>query len=133
VHVYGSGYETFMVLKGAPTFVLGDGGVSVAPNGRLYLRLFMRLDQPMTGGHNTYFEAGLDGMPDDQYETRVGVMNQMLMINQPAGDRGFLSNPTYYQDGMKPGTVVAPQVSHFRQVPLRTRVKFAHSGQASPT
>ena len=29
--------------------------------------------------------------------------------------------------------VVAPQVSHFRQVPLRTRVKFAHSGQASPT
>lgn len=29
--------------------------------------------------------------------------------------------------------VVLPQVSHFRQVPLRTSVKFAHSGQASPT
>jgi hypothetical protein len=29
--------------------------------------------------------------------------------------------------------VVLPQVSHFRQVPLRTNVKFAHSGQASPT
>ncbi len=29
--------------------------------------------------------------------------------------------------------VVEPQVSHFRQVPLRTSVKFAHSGQASPT
>ncbi len=29
--------------------------------------------------------------------------------------------------------VVAPQVSHFRQVPLRTSVKFMHSGQASPS
>ena len=29
--------------------------------------------------------------------------------------------------------VVEPQVSHFRQVPLRTKVKLAHSGQASPT
>ena len=29
--------------------------------------------------------------------------------------------------------VVEPQVSHFKQVPLRTSVKFAHSGQASPT
>ncbi|MFN3462406.1 MAG: hypothetical protein ACK4ZN_15475, partial [Oceanibaculum sp.] len=29
--------------------------------------------------------------------------------------------------------VVLPQVSHFRQVPLRTMVKFEHSGQASPT
>ncbi len=29
--------------------------------------------------------------------------------------------------------VVPPQVSHFRQVPFRTSVKFAHSGQASPT
>ena len=29
--------------------------------------------------------------------------------------------------------VVAPQVSHLRQVPLRTMVKLPHSGQASPT
>lgn len=29
--------------------------------------------------------------------------------------------------------VVLPHVSHFRQVPLRTSVKFEHSGQASPT
>ena len=29
--------------------------------------------------------------------------------------------------------VVEPQVSHFKQVPLRTSVKFAHSGQLSPT
>ena len=29
--------------------------------------------------------------------------------------------------------VVLPQVSHFMQVPLRTRVKFPHSPQASPS
>ncbi len=29
--------------------------------------------------------------------------------------------------------VVEPQVSHFRQVPLRTSVKFWHSAQASPS
>lgn len=29
--------------------------------------------------------------------------------------------------------VVPPQVSHFRQVPLRTSVKFPHSGQLSPS
>ena len=28
--------------------------------------------------------------------------------------------------------LVAPQVSHFRQVPLRTMVKLEHSEQASP-
>jgi hypothetical protein len=29
--------------------------------------------------------------------------------------------------------VVLPQVSHFMQVPLRTRVKLPHSPQASPS
>lgn len=29
--------------------------------------------------------------------------------------------------------VVAPQVSHFRQVPLRTSVMFWHSGHGSPS
>lgn len=29
--------------------------------------------------------------------------------------------------------LVDPQVSHFRQVPLRTIVKFAHSGQETPS
>ena len=29
--------------------------------------------------------------------------------------------------------VVEPQVSHFRQVPLRTRVKLAQLGQGSPS
>lgn len=29
--------------------------------------------------------------------------------------------------------LVPPHVSHFRHVPLRTIVKFAHSGQGSPS
>jgi hypothetical protein len=37
------------------------------------------------------------------------------------------------KDGAQLHPVVEPQVSHFRQVPFRTRVKLAHSGQASPT
>jgi hypothetical protein len=32
----------------------------------------------------------------------------------------------------QPHPVVAPQVSNLRHVPLRTRVKLLHSGQASP-
>jgi hypothetical protein len=40
--------------------------------------------------------------------TRIGVMNGMLMINQPAGDRGFLSNQNYYSDGNQPGVVFTP-------------------------
>ncbi len=39
--------------------------------------------------------------------------------------------PSVLKDQEQP--VVLPQVSHFRQVPLRTSVKFWHSGQASPT
>ena len=40
--------------------------------------------------------------------------------------RGFTSP----FDQLQP--LVAPQVSHFRQVPLRTMVKFWHSVQLSP-
>lgn len=47
-----------------------------------------------------------------------------LYLNEYA--RGF---PPLF-DQLQP--LVAPQVSHFRQVPLRTMVKFWHSVQLSP-
>ncbi len=99
VHVYATGYQTFFKLTGAPVFP--------APSGKLYVRVYVRLSEPMTGGHNTYFEAGLDASSDAPFETRVGVMNGMLMINQPDGDRGFLSNQNFYNDQL-PGVVIAP-------------------------
>jgi hypothetical protein len=101
VHVNSAGgYQTFFALSGAPVFPPAGG--------LLYLRLYIRLGAAMTSGHNTYYKAGAAGMNSSEHETRVGVMNAMLMINQPAGDRGFLSNQNYYTDGMKPGVVFAP-------------------------
>jgi len=91
-------YQTFLALKGAPVFP--------APKPALYARTFIRLDAPMTGGHNTYFKAGAGGAISSNNETRVGVMVEMLMINQPDGDRGFLSNNNYWTD-QKPGVVFA--------------------------
>jgi hypothetical protein len=66
----------------------------------------MRLAAPMTGGHNTYFIAGLAAQQGAPYETRFGVMNEMVMINQPSGDRGFLSNQNFYNDHL-PGAKLA--------------------------
>jgi tellurite resistance-related uncharacterized protein len=91
-------YQAFLVLSNAVTFPA-----------RTYFRTFIRLGAPMTSGHNTYFKAGAAATSSSDHETRVGVMNAMLMINQPASDRGALSNQKYYTDGNKPGVVFAPQ------------------------
>jgi len=91
VRVNATGYQTFMKLTGAAVF---------PASGKMFVRVYIRLAEAMTGGHNTYFEAGLDAASDAPFETRVGVMNQMLMINQPDGDRGFLSNQNFYNDGL---------------------------------
>jgi hypothetical protein len=96
VRVNATGYQTFLKVSGASLF---------PPAQQTYVRVYVRLSAPMTGGHNTYFEAGLDAASDAPFETRVGVMNAMLMINQPDGDRGFLSNQNYYND-MQPGAVI---------------------------
>jgi len=96
VHVTQVGYNAFATLKGASLFPTGS---------RFYLRVFMRLATPMTGGHNTYFIAGLAATPGAPYEMRLGVMNSMLMINQPMGDRGFLANQNFYNDGL-PGAAL---------------------------
>jgi hypothetical protein len=97
VHVTQVGYNAFATLRSASLFPTGS---------RFYVRVFMRLATPMTAGHNTYFIAGLAATPGAPYETRIGVQNSMLVINQPQGDRGFLSNQNYYNDGL-PGAVLA--------------------------
>lgn len=101
VHVASLGnYQTFLALRGTPVFP--------APSPALYARVFIRLGAPMTSGHNTYFKAGVADAISSNDETRVGVMESMLMINQPDGDRGFLSNEAYWTD-MKPGVVIPEQ------------------------
>lgn len=93
-------YQTFFALEGAPVFP--------APQPALYARAYLRLGQPMTEGHNTYFKAGAADAISSDNETRLGVMVSMLMINQPDGDRGFLSNENYWTDGLA-GVVIAEQ------------------------
>lgn len=90
-------YQTFFAITGAPVFP--------ASTPALYARVYLRLDEPMTGGHNTYFKAGAAGASSSDNETRLGVMINMLMINQPSGDRGFLSNDNYWNDNLA-GVVV---------------------------
>lgn len=90
-------YQRFFSLTEAPVF--SD------TNSALYVRVSIRLSEPMTGGHNTYFKAGAEGASSSENETRVGVMYEMLMINQPDGDRGFLSNENYWTDRL-PGAVI---------------------------
>ncbi len=93
IHVHGGDddYQTMFVHEGAPL---------PSPEQRLYLRAYLRLAEPMQSGHNTYFKAGYypDGSGTDPYETRVGVHEQMLDINQQEGDRGYLSNEAFWQD-----------------------------------
>jgi hypothetical protein len=99
VHIRsGANYQTFLALRGAPVFP------SVTP--ALYLRVYLRLDAAMTAGHNTYFKAGGADASSTNNETRVGVMMSMLMINQPDGDRGFLSNESYWTDQQLGAVVV---------------------------
>ena len=92
-------YQTFAAITGTPVFP--------APSPALYARVYIRLSEAMTGGHNTYFKAGAAGAASSENETRVGVMNEMLMINQPDGDRGFLSNQNFWTDHL-PGVVIEP-------------------------
>ena len=47
-----------------------------------------------------------------------------------AGEKAFFTN---YSLLAYEQPVVLPHVSHFKQVPFRTKVKLAHSGQLSPT
>ena len=101
VHVQSLGnYQTFLAVSGAPVFP--------APSPALYARTYLRLAAPMTSGHNTYFKAGAAGATSSNNETRVGVMVEMLMINQPDSDRGFLSNNNYWTDTL-PGVVFTEQ------------------------
>lgn len=100
VHVAGTGFSTFLVFH--------DPAVLPAPGGRFYLRLFLRLAAPMTGGHNTFFVADTAAAPGAGNAVRVGEMNEMLMLTVSGDTHGALSNENYYNDH-RPGVVFPPQ------------------------
>ena len=97
-----------------------------------------------------FIEAGFDGAGHDQSPFFVmvdvlrGTLAQPWLAFKPKsfGTGGSRKRPRTEVRGQSAGCsagrdqlqpVVLPQVLHFRQVPLRTSVKFWHSGQDSPS
>ena len=96
--VHGSGFSTFLVLNGS----------GFPPeNGPLHVRLFMRLAEAMTGGHNTFLVADTQAAPGAGNSFRLGEMNAMLMYTVNGDTHGALANENYYTDHL-PGAALAP-------------------------
>jgi len=88
-------------------FVLHDATILPTPNGKFYLRTFMRLSRAMAGGHNTYIIADPFAMQGTGNNVRIGEMNSMLMYTIMGDGHGALSNQNYYNDN-KPGVAFTP-------------------------
>jgi len=99
VHATDTDYDTL--------FVLHDATILPAPNGRFFLRAYMRLSRAMAGGHNTFIIADPYAMQGTGNNLRIGEMNAMLMYTIMGDGHGALSNQNFYNDG-KPGVAFAP-------------------------
>ena len=99
VHAGDNDYDTL--------FVLHDATILPAPNGRFFLRTYMRLSRAMAGGHNAYIIADPYAMQGTGNNLRIGEMNAMLMYTIMGDGHGALSNQNYYNDG-KPGVAFTP-------------------------
>ena len=96
--VHGSGFSTFLVLS---------GGGFPPTTGPLHVRLFMRLAEAMTGGHNTFLVADTQAAPGAGNSFRLGEMNAMLMYTVNGDTHGALANENYYNDHL-PGAALGP-------------------------
>jgi hypothetical protein len=98
LRVHGSGFSTFLVLS---------GGSFPPTTGPLHVRLFMRLAEAMTGGHNTFLVADTQAAPGAGNSFRLGEMNAMLMYTVNGDTHGALANENYYNDHL-PGASLGP-------------------------
>jgi hypothetical protein len=96
--VHGSGFSSFLVLSGAP---LPPG------TGRLHVRMFVRMAEAMTGGHNTFLVADTVAAPGAGNAFRLGEMNAMLMYTVSGDTHGALANDNFYTDNL-PGAALTP-------------------------
>jgi hypothetical protein len=99
VHVTGTGFQTF--------FALHDTSILPAPNGRFFVRAFIRMEQPLTDGHNTFFVADLQATPGGGNAARVGEQFDMLMMTVAGDAHAYLSNQNHFNDGL-PGVQFTP-------------------------
>jgi hypothetical protein len=94
--IHGSGFSTFLVLSGAPF---------PPTSGPLHVRMYVRLAEPMTGGHNTFLVADTQAAPGAGNAFRLGEMNAMLMYTVMGDTHGALANDNYYTDHL-PGAAL---------------------------
>jgi hypothetical protein len=88
-------------------FVFHDAATLPAPGGKFFVRAFMRLSSPMTGGHNTFITADHFATPAAANPVRIGEQVHMLMMTVSGDAHGYLSNQSFYNDGL-PGVVFTP-------------------------
>jgi hypothetical protein len=93
VHVQPSSndYDTFLALHGVATLPVSGG--------KLYLRFFIRLGQPMTAQHNTFVRADLYAAPGNGNNLLFSEDNQMIMESIGGDGQSAMSNNAYYSDG----------------------------------
>lgn len=96
LQVHGSGFSTFLVLARDSL---------PAMSGPLHVRVFVRMADAMTDGHNTLFVADLNAAPGTGNAFRLGEMNAMLMYTVSGDAHGALANANYYADHL-PGAAL---------------------------
>ncbi|MEO6600421.1 MAG: hypothetical protein ABIQ16_11145, partial [Polyangiaceae bacterium] len=97
VHIHGAGYQALLVYH--------DAAVLPQAPGKFYVRAFLRLAEPMVGGHNTFVIADTFAAPGAGNTLRVGEQNSMLMMTVGGDAHGYLSNQNFYSDQL-PGVVL---------------------------
>jgi len=88
--VHGSGFSTFLVLN--------VGSLLTTPDRPLHLRMYVRLAEAMSAGHNTFVVADVGSAPGTGNAFRLGEMNAMLMYTVSGDTHGALANDNYYTD-----------------------------------
>ena len=84
-------YDTFLALHGSSALPVSGG--------KLYLRFFIRMAQPMTAGHNTFVRADLYATPGNGNNLLFSEDNQMIMESIGGDGQAAMSNNAYYSDG----------------------------------
>jgi hypothetical protein len=90
-----SDYDTFLQLH--------DTSVLPVAGGKLYLRYFIRMAQPMTMGHNTLVRGDLYASQGSGNNLLFGEDNQMIYLSINGDGMAEMSNNDYYSDGNQLG------------------------------
>ncbi|RYZ09866.1 MAG: hypothetical protein EOO73_03010 [Myxococcales bacterium] len=88
--VRAGGFNAFYVLNVA-------AAAATVPTA-LHVRAYVRITEPMAGGHNTYIAADTLAMPGQGNAFKIGEMNAMLMYNVGGDAHAALANDDFYTD-----------------------------------